>query len=167
MSIIDTLVTDRTLADVELWKTLKALGWGAMTADQQAQWSAGMKGAYGAPDLNRVIGAVNYLNGVFQAYGYSTGVVPQTADWAVGSSPTASEAQTYLGNVQAMQTALAGAQFSAELPGSMDLLTYAGANSIEQILVELEQLLTAIGAAFLRSGMDWAYSGSPGFYFAN
>ena len=33
MSIIDTLVTDRSLADVQLWQALKDMGWGAMTSE--------------------------------------------------------------------------------------------------------------------------------------
>ena len=167
MSIIDTLVTDRSLADVQLWQTLKALGWGAMTSEQQALWSSGaMKGAYNASDLNRVIEAVNYLAGVFQSYGYAPGVSQQTADWTAGQTPTQSQMQVYLGNVQALMDALAEVQFSAYIPQSMALLTYAGANNIEQILVELDAYLTAMGGVFIRAGMPWAYAGNE-VYVAN
>lgn len=148
MSIIDTLVTDRSLADVQLWQTLKALGWGAMTPDQQALWSSGaMKGAYNASDLNRVIEAVNYLAGVFQRYGYATAVSPQTADWAVGQTPTQSQMQLYLDNVQALMDVLPGLTLSADLPQSMALLSYIGANSIEQILSELGSALRLLAAS--------------------
>ena len=62
-TIIDNLVTDRTQADVERVKALAAKGFAAMTSDEQAEWLAGMKGAYNASDLNRVGTALNYLAG--------------------------------------------------------------------------------------------------------
>ena len=40
-TIIDTLVTDRTQADVERVKALATKGFAAMTADEQAEWLAG------------------------------------------------------------------------------------------------------------------------------
>ena len=167
MSILDTLVTDRSLAAVQLWQQLKALGWGAMTPEQQALWSSGaMKGAYNASDLNRVIGAVNYLAGVFQSYGYTPGIDAQESNWAVGQVPTQSQMQTYLGNIQALMDTLAEAQFAPELPQSMALLSYVGANSIEQILVELDAYLTAMSGVYLRAGMPWAVAGNE-VYVAN
>lgn len=62
-TIIVTLVTDRTQADVERVRELAAKGFSAMTSDEQAEWLAGMKGAYNASDLNRVGTALNYLAG--------------------------------------------------------------------------------------------------------
>ena len=60
-TIIVTLVTDRTQADVERVRELAAKGFAAMTAAEQAEWLTGMKGAYNAADLNRVGIALNYL----------------------------------------------------------------------------------------------------------
>ena len=165
MSIIDTLVTDRTLADYQLWKTLKALGWQQMTTGQQALWSAGMKGAYKASDMNRVTEAVAYLAGVFESLGYP---VPGYADpgvtWAIGDAPTDEQLELYLANVQALMDVLKTAQYTADLPQSMALLTYAGANHIEEILVEINAYLESMQAVFLRASMPWAYSGI-GYYF--
>lgn len=62
-TIIDTLITNRTQADVERVKALAAKGFAGMTAAEQAEWLAGMKGAYNAADLNRVETALNYLAG--------------------------------------------------------------------------------------------------------
>lgn len=161
MSIIDTLVTDRSLADVQLWQALKDMGWGAMTSEQQLLWSSGsMKGAYNASDLNRVIGAVNYLAGVFQSYGYAPGVIQQTANWPVGQVPTQSQMQVYLGNVQALMDALAEVQFSAELPQSMALLSYAGANSIEAILTELDSFLQEMAKVWVKCDQMLLFCGN-------
>ena len=61
MSIIDTLITDRTQADEERVEELAAKGYDAMTAEEKSEWDGEMKGAYDASDLNRVESAVAYL----------------------------------------------------------------------------------------------------------
>lgn len=73
MSIIDTLITDRTQADVNRALTLSAKGWAAMTAAEKEEFEAGMKGAYNATDLNRVNAAMEYLEARFKAMGYTGG----------------------------------------------------------------------------------------------
>jgi hypothetical protein len=70
MSIIDTLITDRTPADVALVRSLNATGWAAMTDEQRALYlSEGLKGAYKASDLNRVNAAMDYLVGRLKSRG--------------------------------------------------------------------------------------------------
>jgi len=82
--IIDTLITDRTQADVDRGRYLNAR-WDAQagrwtgTAEEWAEWSAGPRGAYGFADMNRVTQAVAYLTGRLGELGYSVateGVVP-------------------------------------------------------------------------------------------
>lgn len=84
MSIIDTLITDRTQADVEYVQELNALGWSGMSAEQQAEYLAGLKGAYSAVDLNRVTEAMNYLYQLFTNLGYS---VPGYAPVSIAHPP--------------------------------------------------------------------------------
>lgn len=158
MSVIDTLITDRTYEDVQLWKTLKALGWAGMSPTQQAQWSAGLKGAYNATDLNRVQAAVEHLAGVFESYGYTVNLQP-TPTWSIGEIPTEEQMGAYLSNVATLRDVLTVPSDTPPVPPDMDLLTYIEANNIEQILVYLDALLAEIGAAFMRSGMTWAYAG--------
>ena len=70
MSIIDTLITDRTPADAALVRSLNATGWAAMTDEQRALYlSEGLKGAYKASDLNRVNAAMDYLVGRLKSRG--------------------------------------------------------------------------------------------------
>lgn len=70
MSIIDTLIIDRTQADAELARRLGAMGWTAMTDEQRALYlSDQLKGAYKASDLNRVNAAMDYLVGRLKAQG--------------------------------------------------------------------------------------------------
>ena len=61
MSIIDTLITDRTAADVTALKQLMALDYASMSPAQQAAWLQDSKGAYNVSDMNRVGTALNYL----------------------------------------------------------------------------------------------------------
>ena len=49
----------------------------------------------------------------------------------------------------------------------MKLLTWATANDIEKILVDIEALLTSMSSVFLRTAMPWAICGGSGFYFVN
>lgn len=73
MSVLDTLVTDRTQADVNRWQTLHDKGWSGMTAEEKAEWAAGMKGTYNYTDLNRVTAAMDALDAELRGYGYATG----------------------------------------------------------------------------------------------
>ena len=110
----------------------------------------------------------NAGTGVFIAGPEVTPSIP-TLDpytWYEGDIPTASQMAQYLANVQALQDVITGA-YTVSLPSSMALLTYVGANNIEQLLAEINAYLTALQAVFLRSGMTWAVSGGPGFYFSN
>ena len=65
MSVIDTLVYDRTQADVDRVFTLKNKiltgGLTALTAEERTEYMAGMKGAYNYTDMNRVGQAVSYI----------------------------------------------------------------------------------------------------------
>ena len=162
------LVTDRSAEDVQKWKEYKSLGLSGMSSAQLAEWRSGMKGTYNAADLNRVSACMEYLRELLEGLGYSVpGYAQQGITWTDSSTPTAGQLAQYLANVQALRDVIAEAQFSADLPQSMVVLTYVGANAVEQILTEINAYLSAMQAVFLRSGMTWATAGSPGFYFAN
>lgn len=86
MSIIDTLITDRTQSDITRWRTLHDKGWANMTADEKAEWTAGMKGAYNATDLNRVNDALIYLRDLFGGFGFSADIkLPVITDVTPGT----------------------------------------------------------------------------------
>ena len=64
-TVIDTLIYDRTQADVNRVFTLKnkilTEGLNALSAEEKAEYMAGMKGAYNYTDMNRVGQAVAYI----------------------------------------------------------------------------------------------------------
>ena len=184
MSIIDTLITDRTQGDEERVEELAAKGYDAMTDAEKAEWDGEMKGAYDASDLNRVESAVSYLAELLvllpselKEYAASKGVafdaffdVPYDAaaytlatktDWGELDSPTPEQMERYIENVKALRSALDYA--TSDLPGSMDNLTIDGANSIEKALKGLDEAISAFDAK-TKVNLDntasvWIYSG--------
>ena len=65
--IIDTLVINRTQADVDRFKSLMAIGWASMTADEKTEYLAS-HGDYKASDINRVSEAEDYLADEFNDF---------------------------------------------------------------------------------------------------
>lgn len=140
MSVIDTLVTDRTEADVSRYSELRDKGWAETTTAEKAEWVAGMKGAYNASDLNRVASAMAYLSQRFASAGYSVPVSSPT-DWANGDIPNKGDLDTYLDDLRRIRAVLAVMDTTPAVPASMDYLTWAKANDIEKILVDVDDAL--------------------------
>lgn len=150
-TIIDTLVTDRTQADVERVRELAEKGFTAMTADEQAEWLAGMKGAYNASDLNRVGTALNYLVGrLAPVCGKNTQWSAKT-DWGLTDVITAPQSAEYRQQIQAVRNALTYPSGTPAVP-EIDRLTYTGANDIERILALCETLIDNLIKAFRYTG---------------
>ena len=173
MNIIDNLITDRSQSDVDALRTLLARGEANWTAEELAEFNlARSKGAYNYTDLNRVTEAMDALDESLRGYGYDTGyseieIVPGRTEWKQSDVPTASQMASYLSNVEAIRSVLEVLPTTPETPESMEALTWVEANNIEQILVDVEKVITSMSQIFLRSGTAWANSGGPNFYFAN
>ena len=150
-TIIDTLITNRTQADAERVKELAAKGFAAMTADERAEWLAGMKGAYNASDLNRVGTALNYLAGRLASICGKSITWTAKTDWAVTDIPAASQVAEYQQQIQEIRDALA---YPAGTPDAPQLarLTYTGANDIERILKLCEALIVNVAKSFRHTG---------------
>ena len=122
MSVIDTLITDRTQADVK---------------------ARNAKGTYNASDLNRVGDAVQYLAGIFKDLGYSVPVEPKR-DWGESNLPTPSTMARYLQDVETLRCLLEQLETTPAVPGSMENLTYVSANDIEKILLDVHSTIQRI-----------------------
>ena len=133
-----SLITDRTRADVV----------------NQTD-----KGFYNASDLNRVGAAVEYIAGRFTALGYACPVTVKK-DWlttdAQTDAPTASQMETYRQNIVTLRGQIAVMQSTPEAPASMAGLNYVKANNIEQILLDLDALITNITKSLCFSGEVYA-----------
>lgn len=130
MSILDTLVTDRTAADAA---------------------AKNEKGTYNAADLNRVNEAVAYLRPIFSEFGYSVSD-SELRTWAENELPKASEMAAYLAAVRDLDGHFRYSANMVRLPASMARLTHEGANNIEKFLAEIH-------AAFGRMAQAWYFSG--------
>ena len=144
------LITDRTQTDVEYAQQLNALGWANMSAAQRSEYLVGLKGAYNATDLNRVGSAVNYVAQLLTDAGYQVLVTPKI-NWAVADIPTQSAMTAYLADVQTLRDVFPMPSTTPELPADMAGLTYQEANNIEQILLDVDALITNMMSAWFYS----------------
>lgn len=159
MSIIDTLITDRTAGDVErvvyltgLWvPNAQGVPQWTGTAAELSEWTAGAKGAYNATDLNRVGEALLYLAGLLNARGYTVTVSPKT-DWTVADNPTATAMAHYLAQVSAIRDVIPLLPTTPAVPADLEGMTYMDANDIERILTDLDTLLANMAQAWFYCG---------------
>ncbi len=126
MSVLDTLVTDRTADDVRLRNE---------------------KGTYNAADMNRVSAAVDLLRPVFREYGYSIGEA-ELRTWAENELLRLSEAEEFLSAVRALDGRFRYAEKMIELPVTMRMLTYTGANNIEKFLAAMPEVFERMRTAW-------------------
>lgn len=146
------LITDRVQADVDRVAALtERVSAGTATEAEKTEWASDLKGAYNASDLNRVGAAVAYVAGRLTEYGYVVSVSPRQ-DWQRADIPTPESMTAYLADVAALRAALTVAAGTPEVPEDMERLTWQEANNIEQILVDVDELLTRMAAAWFYSG---------------
>lgn len=155
MSIIDSLITDRTAFDVGVTE----------------------KGSYDWRDLNRVTEAMEFIHGLMADVGRDSGFRPVLIPHRDGSmdtrwreddeSMTDSRLEAYRNNVAALRASLAMLPTTPDVPermtstaaGAGDGLTYGGANRIEQIIVDMDIVIETMKKAPLRSGQPALWSG--------
>lgn len=149
MSVIDTLITDRTQADVEALKALLASG----------RNPADHKGGYNASDLNRVGEAVNYLWERLLQIGIRTPGGLRT-DWTAAEIPTTGEMERYLARTAAVRDAVTEYRPQETLPETMRKLDHVGANQIESLLMAAEDVVRNVQLSYrgysgrLRAGVN-------------
>lgn len=147
--IIDTLITDRTQADVDrVTELTQKFLLGTITTAEKAEYMAGMKGAYNYTDLNRVGEAVAYIADVMSQSGHVFSVTAKQ-DWTMEDIPTIEQMNAFLNDLSLLK---ANSTASTQVPPSMDKLTYQRANQIEQLLIEAYN-------SIIREGADWDRSG--------
>ena len=124
------LITDRTAEDAQLGTK---------------------KGTYGATDLNRVGEAIIHVADRLKTAGNDIEVSPKT-DWTREDIPSPAQMVHYLEQIQKVRDVLAVYQTTPAVPADMERLTHTEANDIEKILVDVDQLITNMIAAYYYSG---------------
>lgn len=150
------MITDRTQGDVDRVIALAGkVSAGTATEAELTEWAAPLKGAYNASDLNRVGAAVAYVAGRLVNYGYTITVSPRQ-DWQDSDIPTPEDMADYLADVAELRSALTVSGDTPPVPADAVRLTYQEANNIEQILVDVDALLTKMAQAWFYSGEVYA-----------
>ena len=150
------LITDRVQADVDRVAALAGrVSAGTATEAEKTEWASDLKGAYNASGLNRVGASVAYVAGRLNGYGYAVTVNPKQ-DWTVSDIPTAGQMAAYLQDVAALRGAIAVMASTPPTPDSANGLTWQEANDIEQIILDVDELLTRMAAAWFYSGELYA-----------
>lgn len=147
MSIINTLITDRTAADTAALEALFAKArTGTLTEVEKAVLAApNHKGSYNYTDLNRVNDAMVYLVNRLKGYGYAVNGFEADSDrWRETDIPKSDRLTRYLDNVAAVRAALAVLKDTPTPPADMENLTSAEANAIEQILTDCERVIESM-----------------------
>lgn len=153
MSIIDTLIVDRTQADVEEVRRIRnkilSGGLSSLTSAERTAWLGGMKASYNYTDLNRVGEAVNFLRDELAELAVIVDVTGKT-DWTVTDTPTPGQMTTYLQNIEKLRLALPFT--TGNTPDTMRWLTIEKMNAIEKILKELEVIVVNIKEGWFHCG---------------
>ena len=147
------LVTDRTLADVESVKKLaEAIKNGVATEEQVQEYlTVHQKGAYTYEDLNRVEAAVAYVANRLKEFGYDLSIRP-VETWSVEDKPNKEDFDRYFWNIAQIRAAITVWKSTPEAPDSVAGFDVNKANALEQILMDVNQVLNKIQAAWFFLG---------------
>lgn len=168
-TIIDTLIYDRTYEDVERVRqfTTRILkyGFSDLTSAEQAEYMAGMKGAYNYTDMNRIGQAIAYIanrmtsiptelayyrnlkgvayDPVFDVpYDPDDVVVNPKTNWAMGDVPLQSQATSLLNDLSILQEQIVLPAGTPGVPTTLDGLDHIAANEIEYLLYVIDTTLS-------------------------
>nr|DAQ29838.1 MAG TPA: hypothetical protein [Caudoviricetes sp.] len=156
MSVIDTLITDRTQDDVDTFAKLAKMRWQDMSDAERATFNAG-RGDYSADAMNRVGEAVNYLVARVNAAGGRIRSFNRT--YGAAEEITESSSAEYLSAIATVRAAVAVFETTPAVPDSLAGLDYVKANNIEKILKDVDTLLTNAQLAIIYSGEVFAGEG--------
>lgn len=154
-------ITDRTLDDVERWRTLRNKGWWGMTVSEKSEWNdeitpsptpSAAKGMYTYKDLNRVETAVQSIASKFSERGYDVSEIVVKTDWYFSDRFTIHDAERYLGNISKLRDLSSVYPNTPKAPKVTDVFNYETANNIERILRDVESLLNNISSSQFYSG---------------
>lgn len=145
------LITDRTAADVSKVKTLESKGSRVWTAAERTEWLSELKGSYNASDLNRVGSAVDYVTQRLKSCGILVKVAPRV-DWQETDIPSRQDMDSYLADIVTLRSALPLRSNIPQAPEDMQKLTWEEANTIESILLAVDETITRMVQAWYYSG---------------
>lgn len=152
-------ITNRTLEDVERWKTLRDKGWLAMTEAEKSEWlgeiattPSAAKGMYTHVDLNRVETAVEAIASQLRELGYTPLISSVKTNWTYRDAFWVEDAERYIQNVAALREASIVFPDTPEAPTVGKKLDYNLANDIEKILEDINRVCENIPKSWYHAG---------------
>lgn len=145
------LITDRTSSDVDYAKSFQGKKWPDLSVEQKTEYLLGLKGAYSYVDFNRVENAVQYISDLLKLYGYPNTVNVKT-DWTAEDMQKVSEIQRYIDNIAELKNKYYS-NIEGEMPTTSTWLTIDGANYIEKILINIEEIIRNMEQYFIHCGV--------------
>ena len=146
------LITNRTSADASYAKSFQGKRWDDLTAEQKADYLIGLKGSYSYVDFNRVENAVKYLSEILKAYSYPN-FVNIKLNWTPSDIQKVSEIQRYIDNIAELKNKYYS-NVEGTMPTTSTWLTVEGANYLEKVLANIEELIINMEQGFIRSGVS-------------
>lgn len=153
--MISSLITDRTSSDLMYAKSFQGKKWDDLSTEQKAEYLSGLKGTYSYIDFNRVENAVEYISELLISYAYYNTVKVRT-NWTAKDIQRVSEIQRYLNNIAELKNKYYS-NVEGELPTTDTWLTTEGANYIEKVLAEIDEIVFKMTKQFRYS--NTFYSG--------
>lgn len=137
------------------------------------------RGAYNYTDLNRVTRAMEYIDSELKKRGYISGYAPlyiphraavfaddgesiirwdewTDTEWNEHDIPTESICAEYLRNIRALRDRFPIDAETPNVPEDMDELHFTEANDIEQILVDVNDVVSRIDHSYIYAGEAFA-----------
>lgn len=149
MTILDTLIIDRTSADLSFYNYLKEkIQLRTATAEEWDLWQElESKAAYNASDLNRIAKAIEYVSGLLADYGCTVKGHPKS-DWSQNDIPDSSDMSEFEKAIAKIRDCVPLTDSIEPAPKSLSELTIDQANSLEQMFLETENTLEKISSAY-------------------
>lgn len=159
LSLDSKYITDRTVEDVERWRTLRDKGWWGMTVSERREWlgeiiptPAASKGMYTHRDLNRVETAVGNITTRLRNRGYDVSNIVTKSNWTHADTFTVDEVTRYLGNISKLRSLFPMYPDTPLVPSADMKLNYKLANDIERILMDVETISESLISSQYCSG---------------
>lgn len=156
------MITDRTQSDVSRWRELHDKGFAAMSDEERHEWLFSSKGSYNYTDMNRVETAVQYVASRLRDTGFVVDPIVKTT-WEVNEIPSRNDMNRYYNNVAELREIIPVYPTTPESPTIEQKLSHREANALEQILFDIDELLTKIQQACFYSGEIYAMEVTDGY----
>ena len=148
-SFLNVMVVDRTSGDVARWKTLRDKGWVGMTESERKEWlgeinarPTATRGMFTHNDLNRIETAIELLSLRLNRLGYMDSTVEVKRDWSYKDDIWIDDMGRILNNVQMLRQSITVYPTTPKVPTINRKLDYTVVNDIEQILIDLDDIIS-------------------------